>query len=76
MRNLAPPRQFFERMKGHITVRAQLPELSDWSLRILVSFAKSPVSTQLSRSGWPDDPFDNGSVSQLIIPQPFISTHG
>ena len=33
MRNLAPPREFFERMKGHITVRAQLPELSDWSLK-------------------------------------------
>jgi hypothetical protein len=32
------------------------------------------VSTQLSRSGWPDDPFDNGSV--LIIPEPFVSTHG
>jgi hypothetical protein len=69
MRNLAPPRQFFERTKGHIIVRAQLPELSD------LSFAKSPVSTQC-RSGWPDDPFDNGSVSQLKIPQPFVITHG
>jgi uncharacterized protein YjiS (DUF1127 family) len=42
MRNLAPPRQLFERMKGHITVRAQLPELSDWSLKDIGIFRQVP----------------------------------
>jgi len=42
MRNLAPPREFFERMKGHITVRAQLPELSDWSLKDIGIFRQVP----------------------------------
>ena len=42
MRNLAPPRQFFERMKGHITIRAQLPELSDWSLKDIGIFRQVP----------------------------------
>jgi uncharacterized protein YjiS (DUF1127 family) len=42
MRNLAPPRQFFERTKGHITVRAQLPELSDWSLKDIGIFRQVP----------------------------------
>jgi len=42
MRNLAPPRQFFERMTGHISVRAQLPELSDWSLKDIGIFRPVP----------------------------------
>jgi uncharacterized protein YjiS (DUF1127 family) len=42
MRNLAPPRQFFERMKRHITVRVQLPELSDWSLKDIGIFRQVP----------------------------------
>ena len=42
MRNLAPRRQFFERMTGHISVRAQLPELSDWSLKDIGIFRPVP----------------------------------
>jgi uncharacterized protein YjiS (DUF1127 family) len=42
MRNLAPPRQFFERTKGHITVRAQLPELSDLSVKDIGIFRQVP----------------------------------
>jgi uncharacterized protein YjiS (DUF1127 family) len=42
MRNLAPPRQFFERMTGHISVLAQLPELSDWSLKDIGIFRQVP----------------------------------
>ena len=56
MKKLLPTRHFFERVKSQMTFRAQPSELSDWSLKISVSFAESPVSTQLSRSGWPDDP--------------------
>jgi hypothetical protein len=41
MRNLAPPRQFFKRMV-HITVRAQLLELSDWSLKDIGIFRQVP----------------------------------
>jgi uncharacterized protein YjiS (DUF1127 family) len=42
MRNLAPPRQFFERMNGHTTVRAQLAELSEWSLKDIGIFRQVP----------------------------------
>jgi uncharacterized protein YjiS (DUF1127 family) len=42
MSNLAPPRRFFERMKGRITVRAQLSELSDWSLKDIGIFRQVP----------------------------------
>ena len=59
MRNLAPPREFFERMKGHITVRAQLPELSDWSLKDIGIFRQALGLDAVK----PDDPFDNGSAS-------------
>jgi hypothetical protein len=42
MKKLAPTRQFFDRAKGHITVRAQLPELSDWSLKDIGIFRQVP----------------------------------
>jgi hypothetical protein len=73
MKKLAPTRQFFERAKDHITVWAQLPELSDWSLTDISIFRLVPVLTQLSRSGWPDDSCSIiGSVWQRIIVQLFI----
>jgi hypothetical protein len=75
MKKLAPTRQFFDRAKGHITVRAQLPELSDWSLKDISIFCQVPVLTQLSRSGWPDDPCSMiDRVWQRIILQLFIGT--
>ena len=42
MRKLAPTHQFFERQKGHIAVRAQLPELSDWALKGIGIFRQIP----------------------------------
>jgi uncharacterized protein YjiS (DUF1127 family) len=33
MRKLIPTRHFFERVKCRMTFRAQLSELSDWSLK-------------------------------------------
>ena len=42
MRKLALTREFFERKKDRITVRAQLPELSDWSLKDIGIFRQVP----------------------------------
>jgi len=42
MRKPIQTRQVFERVKGHITVRSQLPELSDWSLKDIGIFRQVP----------------------------------
>jgi uncharacterized protein YjiS (DUF1127 family) len=42
MRKPIQTRQVFERAKDHITVRSQLPELSDWSLKDIGVFRQVP----------------------------------
>ena len=56
MKKLVPTRHFFERVKSQMTFRAQLSELSDWSLKDIGIFRQVSGVDALSRSGWPDDP--------------------
>jgi uncharacterized protein YjiS (DUF1127 family) len=42
MRKLVPTRHFLERVKGQMTFRAHLSELSDWSLKDIGIFRRVP----------------------------------